>query len=169
MKVVAFDAHQDPILVASENFKYADLDTLAATADIITIHVPYLPETHHLLNAELFAKMKQGVVIINTARGEVIDTMALIDALRSGRVAGAGLDVLESEHSLHNEDDVILKAQDHSDDSLRVLGDHVLMHLPNVIVTPHIAFHSREADEDRVTKVVNAINGYIAVPQPSVQ
>lgn len=165
MKVVAFDAYQDSTLVESDMFKYVDLKTLAATADIITIHVPYSPETHHLLNAELFATMKKGVVIINTARGEIIDTTALIGALKSGQVAGAGLDVLESEHSLHNEDDVILKSQDHSDDALRVLGDHVLMHMPNVIVTPHIAFHSREADEDRVTKVVHAITEYLSVPQ----
>lgn len=163
MNVIAFDAHQDPTLTPSDTFSYVDIGTLAAKSDIITVHVPYLPETHHLLNAELFAKMKRGVVIINTARGEVIDTMALVEALKSGQVAGAGLDVLESEHSLHNEDTILTKGE-HSDDSLRVLGDHMLMHMPNVVVTPHIAFHSVEADIDRVSKVVKAVSDYITVP-----
>lgn len=162
MNVIAHDALQDPSLVASNNFAYVDLNTLAQQADIITVHVPYLPETHHLLNVELFAQMKRGVVIINTARGEVIDTVALIEALKSGQVGGAGLDVLESEHALHSEDD-LLHGVEYSSDALRVLGDHVLMHMPNVVVTPHIAFHSREADIDRVSKVVKAITSYIGM------
>ena len=161
MRVIAFDAHPEQGIDVTLGFSYTDLPTLVKEADVITLHVPYLPETHHLVNADMFAKMKHGVVILNTARGEVIDTMALIEALKSGQVLGAGLDVLEGERNLHNEDEMLSHMK--KDFDLRpIIGDHVLMHMPNVIVTPHIAFHSKEADQDRVGRAVKAIVDFAA-------
>ena len=161
MDVVAFDVHPNPERATALGFSYATLPDLAASADAITLHVPYLPETHHLIDADIFRVMKKGVILINTARGEVVDTIALVEAIKSGRVAGAGLDVLEGEHELHTGKDVLANVPEGHD--LRpLLGDRMLMDMPNVIVTPHIAFHSKEADQDRVSKAVQIIKDYLA-------
>ena len=161
MKVIAFDVHPDAARAAELGFTYVTLSELAAQSDIVTLHVPYMPETHHLINADLFARMKMGVLIVNTARGEVIDTVALVEALKSGKVAGAGLDVLEGERELHKEGAIIKMQVSEGHDLRPLIGDHMLMDMPNVIVTPHIAFHSKEADTDRVSRAVGAITEYI--------
>ncbi len=160
MKVIAFDVHPDQARAAELGFTYVTLPELAAQSDIVTLHVPYMPETHHLINADLFARMKQGVLIVNTARGEVIDTVALVEALKNGKVAGAGLDVLEGERELHKEGAVIKMQVSEGHDLRPLIGDHMLMDMPNVLVTPHIAFHSKEADLDRVSRAVGAISAY---------
>lgn len=161
MKAIAFDVHPDQARAAELGFTYVTLPELAAQSDVVTLHVPYMPETHHLINADLFARMKQGVLIINTARGEVIDTVALVEALKSGKVAGAGLDVLEGERELHKEGAIIKMEVREGHDLRPLIGDHMLMDMPNVLVTPHIAFHSKEADLDRVSRAVGAITEYI--------
>ncbi len=160
MKVIAFDVHPDQARATELGFTYVTLPELAAQSDVVTLHVPYLPETHHLINAPLFAQMKTGVIIINTARGEVIDTLALVEALKSGKVAGAGLDVLEGERELHKEGNLIKMQVSEGHDLRPLIGDHMLMDMPNVIVTPHLAFHSKEADMDRVSRAVAAITAY---------
>lgn len=160
MRVIAFDVHPDTERAAALGFSYVGLSELAERADVVTLHVPYTKETHHLINAEVFARMKTGVILINTARGEVVDTTAFVEALRSGKIAGAGLDVLEGERELHREGDLIMEVAENHD--LRpLIGDHMLMDMPNVIVTPHLAFHSKEADIDRVSRAVDAITQHI--------
>ena len=130
--------------IENETTQYTALEELLARSDIITLHVPYVAENHHLLNADCFAKMKKGCYIINTARGELIDTQALIEALDGERVAGAGLDVLEGERALKDEIELVTGTK--SIHALKdVIRDHVLIDTPRVIVTPHIAFFSREA------------------------
>jgi gluconate 2-dehydrogenase len=96
------------------------MDELLARSDILTIHVPYAPSTHHLVGAAELAKMKPGAILIHAARGGVVDDAALVAALKSGRPAGAGLDVYENEPSLNPG----------------------LIGLPNVVLTPHIASSS---------------------------
>jgi D-lactate dehydrogenase len=143
MNVLMFDKFpaQD---IENEGTKYVALDELFANADILTLHVPYVPENHHLLGTDSFKKMKKGCYIINTARGELIDTAALVEALREERVAGAALDVLEGEREL--KDEMELVSGEESIQTLKTLiNDHVLIDTPRVIVTPHIAFFSREA------------------------
>ena len=103
MHVRAFDIHKDEFLAEVINFKYIDLDTLLKVSDIITLHVPYNKFTHHLINKESFKKMKKGAILINTARGGVVDTDALFDALKSKRLRGAGLDVIEGEALIKEE------------------------------------------------------------------
>lgn len=136
-ELVAYDLFPNEKAAAEIGYKYVQLDDLYRTSDIISLHVPLTPETSHLIGASALAHMKRGVVIVNTGRGELIDTRALIDGLKSGKVGAAGLDVYEEEEGLF--------FRDLSD---RVLQDDVLARLlmfPNVLVTAHQAFLTREA------------------------
>lgn len=153
MEVLGYKRTPDPKLEQELQFKFVDVDTLLSSSDVISLHLPYTPETHHFLNAEQFAKMKQGVIIINTARGALIDTTALLDALNSGKVSAAGLDVLEEEVLLKEEKELLSKGfEGHSElEMLCVVQDHVLLTHSNVLVTPHNAFNSREA-LDKIVK-----------------
>jgi D-lactate dehydrogenase len=135
--VFAFDATPDPAFAAEVGLTYSTLDDIYRRADIISLHVPLTPETHHLLDGQAFDRMKRGVMVINTGRGALIDSLALIDALKSGRVGHAGLDVYEEEEGVFFEDL-----------SNRVLQDDVLARLltfPNVIVTSHQGFLTSDA------------------------
>ncbi|BAV34610.1 2-hydroxyacid dehydrogenase [Sulfuricaulis limicola] len=106
---------------------YVDMDELLARADILTVHTPYSPATHHILGAAQFAKMKPGAILINAARGGVVDDAALIEVLKRGPLAAAGLDVFENEPALHPD----------------------FLKLTNVVLTPHIA-SSSEATRRRM-------------------
>ncbi len=120
-----------------EGVRYVDLDELFSRADIITLHVPLLPETHHLINAANIARMKDGVMLINTSRGGLVDTRALIEGLKSEKIGFAGLDVYEEEAGIF-----------FHDISDKVLTDDVLARLMtfnNVVVTSHQAFLTNEA------------------------
>jgi D-3-phosphoglycerate dehydrogenase len=97
MKVYAFDIVINPELESMEGFKYTDLDSLLGLADVISLHLPLVPATRNLIDKQAFKKMKDGVIIINTSRGGIIDEDALLEALSSGKVLGAGLDVFEKE------------------------------------------------------------------------
>lgn len=160
MNVVAYDPYPNQEFAGVEGFSYTTLEDLLAQSDIVTLHVPYMPETHHLLDQQKMNLMKKGAYIINTARGGLIDTDALLDALRDGRVGGAALDVLEGEHDLTDEFSLI-----HSDVSMErlnmVIKDHVLIGLPNVIVTPHIAFNSREAVQEILDTTIGNIRSFV--------
>ena len=117
--------------------RYEDLDTLLGECDVITLHAPLTPATHHILDAAAFAKMRDGVMIVNTSRGALIDTPALVDALKSGKVGNVALDVYEEESDLFFEDL-----------SARVIQDDVfsrLLTFPNVFITAHQAFFTEEA------------------------
>lgn len=116
---------------------YVPLTDLYAAADVITLHVPLLPETRHLIDAAAIARMKPGVMLVNTSRGALVDTPAVIEGLKSGRIGSLGLDVYEEEGDLFFEDL-----------SNQVIRDDVfarLLTFPNVIVTGHQAFFTREA------------------------
>lgn len=156
MNMLAYDVHPDVEHAAKSGYEYTDLKTLVSRSDIITLHVPYTNDSHHLIDADMFSSMKEGAVLINTARGELVDTAALVGALKAGRLSGAGLDVLEEERSLKSEASII-KNPEAATAMRALLADHILMELPNVVVTPHIAFHSKEADEDRVSRAVDEI------------
>lgn len=125
--------------------EYVDLDTLYAGSDVISLHCPLNDATQHLLNDEAFARMQAGVVIINTARGRVIDTAALLMALESGQVGAAGLDVLEGEQAIFYQSHDEL-----ADPQLKALLAH-----PSVMVAPHVAFFTQRAIQ-RIAEVVIA-------------
>jgi D-lactate dehydrogenase len=145
MKIVAYDPKPNQEYATKMNYRYASLDEVLSLADIITLHVPYTEDNHHLIDAKAFAKMKKGSYFVNTARGALVDTMALVEALRSGQVAGAALDVLEEEGVIKDELNVLSAGKLEGHDLKAVLADHLLIDMPNVIITPHNAFNTWEA------------------------
>ncbi len=135
--VLAFDIHPSAELSDRSIVRYVDLDELFRESDIISLHTPLTPQTHHLIDTPALTQMKPGAILINTGRGALIDSHALLDALKNLRLGGAALDVYEEEEGVF--------FQDLSD---KILRDDVLARLilfPNVIITSHQAFLTREA------------------------
>lgn len=147
MKVLAYDPFLKPEDASKAQIEIVELRVLASKADIITLHVPLTNDNAHMINHDLISQMKDDVFIINTARGELIETNALISALKSGKVAGAGLDVLEDEKLMDfHEEALLLKKTKAGKETLQhVLANSLLMKLPNVILTSHNAYNTTEA------------------------
>lgn len=135
--VIAHDTFPSPDWAKAHGIHYTDLDTLLAASDILSLHLPLSPETLHLFNSQTIARMKPGIFIINTSRGKLIDTTALIAALKSGHIGGVALDVYEEEEGIFFQD---LSGQVLLDDEL----SHLLV-FPNVLITAHQAFLTQEA------------------------
>jgi D-lactate dehydrogenase len=137
MNILAYDPHPDEPYAKTTGLRYVELNELYAASDIISLHCPLTPETSYLINRTAIEQMRPGVMIINTGRGKLIDTVALIEGLKSGRIGSAGLDVYEEESEYFFEDR-----------SSHMITDDVLARLltfPNVIVTSHQAFFTAEA------------------------
>ncbi len=149
MNVLAYDAFPKDELQESLNFKYVSLEELLQQSDIVSIHAPYLPATHHLINAERLASMKKGAILVNTARGEIIDTGELVDSLANGHLGGAALDVVEGEVLLNHQEEVaLLRSHEIPSDLLRHSVEiSTLKKMPHVIISPHNAFNTIEAVE----------------------
>ncbi|MFP4416040.1 MAG: hydroxyacid dehydrogenase [Chitinispirillaceae bacterium] len=147
MNVLAFDVNPRQELKKRLAFDYVDMDTLLAQSDIITIHVPANPKTEDLISTQQFQKMKDGVVLINTSRGSVVNFKALSEALVQKKVSAAGLDVLPAEPLIREDTQVLRKVyqKDNEETLKKLLADNVLFQLDNVIVTPHNAFNTTEA------------------------
>ncbi|PIQ86128.1 MAG: hydroxyacid dehydrogenase [Candidatus Omnitrophica bacterium CG11_big_fil_rev_8_21_14_0_20_45_26] len=137
MEVLAYDSFPAMDWATSHGVLYVDFDTLLARSDVISLHIPLLPETNQMLNQRTLAQMKPGVFIINTSRGKLIDSGALITALQAGHVGGVALDVYEEEEGIFFED---LSGKILHDDELSLL-----LSFPNVLITAHQAFLTREA------------------------
>lgn len=136
-QVVAFDPVPDTGWAAQHGITYADLDTLLARSEIVSLHAPLTAETHFLLNAQTLARMKPDAFLINTSRGKLIDTTALIEALKRGHLGGVALDVYEEEEGIFFED--------HSGEVLQDDELSRLLMFPNVLITSHQAFLTHEA------------------------
>ncbi|MFN3585377.1 hydroxyacid dehydrogenase [Phenylobacterium sp.] len=146
MTVVAADRRPDPDAARRLGFAYVSLPELLARADVVSLHVPGGPETFDLISDAEFAAMKPGAVLINTARGGVVNAAALVRALTSGRLAGAGLDVVAEEPLVREEAEIFRTDAALRPDQLRsLLATNTLLRLPNVVVTPHVAYDTREA------------------------
>lgn len=126
----------------SDSFHYTDLDTLMKESDIISLHVPLTQETTHLISADKLALCKPSAILINTARGNVVDMSALADSLKNHRLAGAGIDVFECEPPLPQ--------------------DQVLLDVPNCVLVPHVGYATREAFDIRIGIMMDKVNAYIA-------
>jgi len=159
MHVIAFDVRPNPLIAEVLGFEYVSLDYLLSHADIITLHAPYSPATHHLINADSIKLIKRGALLINTARGGLVDTDALIEALDNGTLAGAGLDVLEGEEFIEEEERV-LRSPEAGEKMRMILRQHILLRRPDVVVTPHMAFFSREAEERILETTVENIESF---------
>lgn len=161
MNIVAYDPYPDNEASQTLGFKYLSLDEVCMSADIITLHTPLTNDTEHIINDASFAKMKDGVYIVNTARGELIDSGALLRALTSHKVAGAALDVVEGEKLLKETPTNTLNT------STKILQEsftiNSLLFHPNVIITPHNAYNTKEAvlriDQTTVTNILDFIAG----------
>ena len=158
MRILAFDLFPKPHL---QNY-YVPFDTLLSQSDIISLHIPSTPENRHILDAQSFRKMKKGVYIINTARGDLIDTQALYDAIKKGIVAGAGLDVLENEDILLHDDISFCNYNDNTQLLLDSTINLKLLQHPHVIMTPHIAFNTTDALNRILQTTFNHIQQFVS-------
>ena len=149
-KIYCYDPYQNEEV--KKYAEYVSLDELYAKSEVITLHTNATEENHHLLNAEAFAKMKDGVLIVNTARGKLIDTDALVEALESGKVGGAALDVLEKEDGLYyyNRIGDVIANRDMA----------LLRSFPNVIMSPHTAFYTQQAISHMVGSCFEAAEAF---------
>lgn len=144
MLVLATDVQPDTAFARAEGFSYVPLADLLAAADVVSINVPANATTEGLIGEAEFSRMKPGAILINTARGNVVDVDALVRAVADGRLGGAGLDVLPQEPLMRDEAEVFRTTPDPA--SVRqMLANHVLMAAPNVLVTPHVAYNTVEA------------------------
>lgn len=151
-RVLAYDpVPRDDLAGLAE---YVGLDELLAESDVVTPHAPGLPENRHMIGAAELARMREGAVLVNAARGSLVDTGALLDALESGHVGGAALDTIEHEEGLCY--------LDRSRDALPNRDRAALMALPNVVVTPHMAFYTAEDVEGMVRSNVEALLAFAA-------
>jgi len=161
MEVLAFDVHQNRFLAEVLDFAYVPLKDLLAQSDIITLHVPYNKHTHHLINKNNIKYIKKGALLINTARGGVVETDALLEALDKKILAGAGLDVLEGER-LIMEEKQLLYEKEKVHELQMLVKDHILLSKENVVFTPHIGFYSKEALQRILDTTVQNIKAFAA-------
>lgn len=152
-RVLAYDKEINQTLLDQKLLEYVDLETLFRSSEIISLHVPLTPNTLHLINDETLSQTKPGVMIINTGRGGLIDTKALIKYLKSGHVGSAGLDVYEEEEAVFFQD---LSDQVLQDDSLARL-----LTFPNVVITSHQGFLTKEALENIASTTFENIKEFI--------
>lgn len=145
MQVLAYDIKKDQKLAKRVGFKYVTLDYLFKNSDITTFHLPYNKSTHHLVNIETLKLFKKDSYLINTSRGGICDTTALLQGLKDKTFAGLGLDVLEEECFIKEERELITPDFSKKCDLKTILENHILINQPNVIITPHNAFNSKEA------------------------
>lgn len=147
-RILAYDLY--PNDECTEYAEYVSLDKLYAESDIISLHAPATAENYHMLNKEAFAQMKDGVMIINTARGSLIDTEALIEALEAGKVGHAALDVLEKEDGLYYANRI--------GDVIENREMAILRTFPNVILSPHTAFYTRVVVDNMAYKSIKSVH-----------
>lgn len=146
MTVLAFDLQPNYEAAQRFAFRYSDLDEVLKAADIVTLHVPATPATIGMISDREFGLMKPGAVLINTARGNIVDVPALVRALAEGRLKAAGLDVLPEEPLIREEAEVFrADAPAIGYDLKALVANHVLLRFPNVIVTPHNAYNTDSA------------------------
>ena len=147
--VIAYDVKQNAFLI-EKGIKYLPLEEVLQQSDIVSLHCPLMPQTHHLINEKTLAIMKKGAMLINTSRGGLIDTPAVIESLKDQHLGYLGIDVYEQEEKIFFRD---LSENIIADDTLQLL-----MSFPNVLVTAHQAFFTREALEQITEVTLNNVD-----------
>jgi len=160
MKVLAYDVRKNKFLSEVLGFEYSDLDNLLSHSDIITLHAPLNKYTHHIINKENISKIKKGAILINTARGGLIETEALYSALKKKHIAGAGLDVIEGEEMVREEKQRLYKEK-HLKKWKQLVKDYEIFKMDNVVFTPHNAFNSKEAIKRIVDTTITNITSFL--------
>ncbi|MBT6691015.1 hydroxyacid dehydrogenase [Candidatus Parcubacteria bacterium] len=161
MKVIVADTRKDAKLAKQLGIKYVSLEKLLANSDVISLHAPYNKKTHHLINKGNIKLIKKGACLINTARGGLVETQALITALDKKIISCAGLDVLEEECFIKEEKELLTKPFQKSCDLKTILQGHLLIQDPRVLVTPHNAFNSDEALQRILDTTIDNIKAFI--------
>lgn len=162
MNVLAYDLYPDEKFAKEYEVKYVSLEELLKNSDVITIHTTLNPSTYHLINQNNINLIKKGAYLINTARGGIIETSALVYALKEGILKGVALDVLEKENEIKEELEILGK-EDLSKEEIKTLwANHVLMKMPNVFITPHNAFNSKEAVERILKTTIENIKAFVS-------
>lgn len=162
MNVIAFDAYPDVKAAAEMGFQYVSLEDLLKNSDVISIHAIYNPNTHHLINENNFQLIKNGAYLVNTARGAIVQTETLIVALKKGILAGYATDVLEDEGEVKDELNYLTQTRLKEDVVKNMLYDHILMEMPNVLITPHNAFNTEEALQRILNTTIDNVKAFEA-------
>ncbi|HIH32599.1 TPA: hydroxyacid dehydrogenase [Candidatus Woesearchaeota archaeon] len=159
MKIIGYDIFKNKDMIKL-GLKYVSLNELLKKSDIISLHLPLNKSTFHIINSKNIKTLKNNSIIINTARGGLIETSALGKSLASGKLLGAGLDVLEEEGCIKHEDELLRKKFRKPCNIKTLLENHVLMKLDNVIITPHNAFNSQEALQRIIDVTIENIKAF---------
>ncbi|MBI5582150.1 MAG: hydroxyacid dehydrogenase [Deltaproteobacteria bacterium] len=162
MRVVIHDLKPDYAWADAHDLKYVDLDEAIRCADVLSLNLPLVRGNRYLLGEDQFRQMKKGVVLINTARGELVDLRELVKALNSGKVSAAGLDVLQDEHYIRAKDnnpEIYFNAMF---DPQIMLANILLCHHPNVLVTPHIGWYTVEAEQRALDISLSNIKSFVS-------
>jgi len=161
MRVLVYTRTQDETLAKTLGFSYKSLDEILSQSDIISLHLPLTDETKHIINKNNIKKIKRGAFLVNTARGGLIETEALVLGLKEGVLAGVALDVLEGEKELMEEIEILTEGYQKTTDLKTLVLDHILVNHPNVIITPHNAFNTKEALFRILATTIKNIQGFL--------
>jgi D-lactate dehydrogenase len=160
MKVIAYDAYPNHDLANQLGYEYRELNDVLANSDIVTIHCPYNPSTHHLINSENIFQMKRGAYLVNTARGAIIETDALLKALQNDHLAGVAMDVLEEEQIFKMDKPGDLN--NIPDDKIKtIMEEYALTYNPKVLFTPHMAFFTEEGERAIMDTTSDNIHSFV--------
>lgn len=162
MNILVFTRTKSEPLAKELGFQYVELDYLLSNSDIITLHLPYTRQTHHLINKGNVIRLKKGSYLVNTARGGLIETEAIVIGLEKEVLSGVGLDVLEGEKELTEEVEILTSQFKRDIDLKTLVLDHVLINHPKVVITPHNAFNTKEALERILLTTIENIKKFEA-------
>jgi len=160
MKVLGVTNSAHPKLEKKLGYQRVPLEKCLKQADVVTLHLPYSKATHHLINRNNIKQMKKGSILINTARGPIIETESILWALEAGILSGAGLDVLEEEENI-DDPQALFSSYISNDDLKELVAVHLLREKSNVIITPHNAFNSKEAVRRIIKTTYGNIQGFL--------
>ncbi|MBI4146409.1 hydroxyacid dehydrogenase [Candidatus Woesearchaeota archaeon] len=169
MRVIAWDKFPNEELAKECGFTYVPFEQLLSESDAISIHLPETPETHHIINTKNIRTIKKGCVLINTARGGIVETEALLIGLKERILKACGLDVLEEECAIKEEAQLLHETFQKTCDLKTLLEEHILLEQPNVLITPHNAFNSTEALMRILDTTIDNIQAFVAgVPKNKI-
>jgi len=143
-------------------FKYVSFEELLSVSDVISLHASLSDSTRHMINEESIKHIKKGAVLINTARGGLVQTTALVKALEEEIISAAGLDVLEEEGDMGEEENLLFSPHPKLDELKNVLANNYLINHPRVIVTPHVAFNTKEAVTRILDTTIDNIKSFVS-------
>jgi len=161
MNVLVYTRKKDETLAKTFGFSYKSLDEILSLSDIISLHLPLTDATKYIINKNNIEKIKRGAFLVNTARGGLIETEALVLGLKEGILAGVALDVLEGEKELMEEIEILTEGYQKTADLKTLVLDHILVNHPNVIITPHNAFNTKEALFRILETTIKNIQGFL--------